>query len=911
MIYRRVIALLALATVASGSVLATPLSSGQAFSLVSLKHETTGALARIMVESSSPPLYTVLRPTDRLIIVDFPGGDGSKLAPDYAVKSSLVDSITVRKGQDDARPLTRLEIGVRGDVRDRSTVSGNTLIIELSPVRPVATLPVQAESLVAKANSTDGAKSTEAADASRSGVYVNPKPVAAGVVTRPASLVHAVRTETADGVLRVVVDADGAAQYKDFTLLDPPRIIVDVTGVRSTVGNKTMPVAADPVDRVRVGQPASNVLRIVLDAKRIVPYRVTREGASLVIVTGDTHRQSYARPVGTAPPLDDRANPVPENKGRDDQKPKEIATNTDPSQRSQPSRQSPANQTKQAGPTKETITQTAPANQPARPAQTSPVRSATPRRPETAFCDPGYVGGPISFDLRAGVDLRDMLRFISQQYGVNFIVDKSVGPVPVDIRVTDIPWNQAIESVLRANRLGVVCESEGRIIRIATLAAVKEEQDQQRAVDEARLDSVPLVTKVKHLRYARAIGSLAATGGGSSGRGGGGISGGAGASAGGQGGRGTGSLLKIIESRLSKRGKIEVDGRTNSLIITDLPENFAAIEEMIALLDRPEPQVEIEARIVIANRNFLRDLGSELGGAAINTNQGAIGFLQTTPLQLSPSGTVSPGGQQGGGGGGGAGGGGAGGQGQNQNQLGPNLVGPFANNALRATANTVLSLTTGAIGTGILSWALSASESKGQIRTIASPRITAQDNQTAEIVNGIQIPIQTVSNNTITTTFVTAALRLEITPQIIEDTGEVLMHVVAENNSVNTAIAQALGSAQPGIDTQSAESVVRVSDGGTTVMGGITIDRESQFANRTPGVSRLPLVGNLFKRKSTSRNSDEILFFITPRIVRPDGTLAPTKLAPERGAAEPATNPAAPKKDATAVTGSTLGQAKK
>ena len=96
-----------------------------------------------------------------------------------------------------------------------------------------------------------------------------------------------------------------------------------------------------------------------------------------------------------------------------------------------------------------------------------------PRRSEIAFCDPGYVGGLISFDLRAGVDIRDMLRFISQQYGVNFIVDKSVTAVPVDIRVTDIPWNQVMESVLRANRLGAVCESNGRMIRIATLTAVK------------------------------------------------------------------------------------------------------------------------------------------------------------------------------------------------------------------------------------------------------------------------------------------------------------------------------------------------------------------------------------------------------------------------------------------------------
>jgi type IV pilus assembly protein PilQ len=208
----------------------------------------------------------------------------------------------------------------------------------------------------------------------------------------------------------------------------------------------------------------------------------------------------------------------------------------------------------------------------------------------------------------------------------------------------------------------------------------------------------------------------------------------------------------------------------------------------------------------------------------------------------------------------------------------------------------VLSLTTGAIGTGILSMALSASETKGQIRTIASPRVTTTDNKTAEIVNGVQIPVQTVSNNTITTTFVTAALRLEITPQIIEENGQVLMHVVAENNTVNFSLAGQFNNGTPGINTQSAESTVLVADGGTTVMGGINIDTESHSLNRTPGVSRIPLLGELFKKRSTRRDSDEILFFLTPRIVRNDGTVGPR--VPQRSSVEGMPNPNAPQRAA-------------
>src|SRR5581483_8082469 len=140
-----------------------------------------------------------------------------------------------------------------------------------------------------------------------------------------------------------------------------------------------------------------------------------------------------------------------------------------------------------SNPVKETVTTSSPApSSTSSPAQPSYVRSVSdvPRNPsvtnsvpasrqrgEVAFCDPSYVGGLISFDLRSGVDIRDMLRFISQQYGVNFIVDKSVGGVPVDLRISDEPWNRVMDEVLRANRLGAVCGGNGRIIRIATLEA--------------------------------------------------------------------------------------------------------------------------------------------------------------------------------------------------------------------------------------------------------------------------------------------------------------------------------------------------------------------------------------------------------------------------------------------------------
>jgi type IV pilus assembly protein PilQ len=944
-------------------------SEGQAFTLVSLKHETVGASTRILIESTAPPLYTVFRPSGRLIVVDLPGGEGSQLAARYVVKNSLVDSIMVRQPGDGAdahgRASTRIEVAIHDEVQDRTMINGNTLVLELSPD------PQEGKAKDSRNNARVEPREAKSAPVSP-GVYVYPTAVAsrnvvvnpqpAGVpaspapkvdraappatALRPATLIRSVRSETADGILRVVVDADGGLQFKDFILPDPWRVVVDITGVRSAFGNKTTNVGFASVDRLRVGQPGQNVVRIVLDARSKVNYRVAREGESLVITVGNAgvprgdaerkgaevkaRQNSGSIKEAAQTPADHEvkvAGQRVENKNQSGepagmpsnllaQAGRTSAGGAGTGQRvtsPQPNRSLPLpNQPASSNPAssnsgKEVITGTAPSStarsvmdvQRSASPQHNPASSgvqpnqASRQRAELAFCDPGYAGGLISFDLRAGVDIRDMLRFISQQYGINFIVDKSVAAVPVDIRVTDIPWNQVMESVLRANRLGAVCESNGRMIRIATLSAVKEEEEQRRQLAEEQSKQVPLVTKIIHLKYARAVGALGATGAGASGRSGGGASAGS-SSANGS----TGTLLSIVNSRLSPRGRIEMDARTNSLIVTDLPEYTQVVEDMIARLDRPEPQVEIEARIVIASRNFLRDIGSELAAGALGS-RGKAGLFETTPVQMVGGG-LAPGGKDAGGSGssggstGGSSGGSAGGATQNKG-LGPNLVGPFATDALRGgAANTVLSLTTGLIGTSIISAALSASETKGQARTIASPRITTTDNKTAEIVNGVQIPVQTVSNNTITTTFVTAALRLEITPQIIEEKGEVLMHVVAENNTVNFNLAGQFNNGTPGIDTQSAESTVLIQDGGTTVMGGINVDTEGNTVNRTPGISRVPMLGELFKHKSTRREASEILFFITPRIVRPDGMIGPR--VPQRSSVEGMPNPNAPQR---------------
>jgi type IV pilus assembly protein PilQ len=493
--------------------------------------------------------------------------------------------------------------------------------------------------------------------------------------------------------------------------------------------------------------------------------------------------------------------------------------------------------------------------------QTSPTpqTSSVPQSQGEQYGRPGFVGEPINLNVN-NADIRDILQFITEQYGVNFVIDNSVGAVPVTVNVTDVPWNVALDAILRANRLGI--EVTGNILRVATLQVLAAEASVQQAVRTAQLNASPLVTEFIRLNYARASGTLAGAAGTTGGFAGGVTSGTSGGAAGGGGDVG---ILPIIARRLSARGSVEVDGRSNTLIVTDVRENIEPIRQLITLLDQPEPQVEIETRIVIASRSFSRDLGAQLSAGIIGTG-GALGNFSTLP---SSSGT--------GGGSGGA------------VQTGPNRFGVFGGldgttqptSSLAATAaNTVIGLTTGAIGTAQISLLITAAEARGQARVVANPRVTALNNRSAEIESGSQIPVVTPQASggsgggaVFTTTFVSVPLRLSVTPQIT-DAGTVVLRVVAENNSVNLSLTNGLGT--PGIDTQRMQTEVLVPDGGTTVVGGVLSDLESNTQNRTPGLGSVPIIGNLFRRRATQRSSSEILFFITPRIYRPDYQGRPT-----------------------------------
>jgi type IV pilus assembly protein PilQ len=485
----------------------------------------------------------------------------------------------------------------------------------------------------------------------------------------------------------------------------------------------------------------------------------------------------------------------------------------------------------------------------------------------------GFVGEPINLNV-VNADVRDILNYITEQYGINFIIDSSVLAVPVTVNVQDVPWNYALDAILRANRLGV--DVNGNILRIATSDTLAKESDTQRVIKDSQLSNSPLITELVRLNYVRASGTLATAAGSTGGFAGGAtnlsFSGGAGGDS--TGGGGDQGILPIIKRRLSRLGSVEVLGQANSLIITDVRENVEAIRQLITILDQPEPQVEIETRIVIAQHNFSRDLGAQLSLGVANLNRGGLANISTLP---STSGTSS---------------GGTGGTGTSSVRSGPNPLGVFGGldgtnqplgNLAAAAATTVIGLTTGLIGSAQISALVSAAETRGEVKTVATPRVTALNNRPAQIESGSQIPVQTTQaaggTAVVTTTFVSVPLRLSITPQIT-DAGTVVLRVTIENNTVNTGIA--VGGV-PGIDTQRMQSEVLVPDGGTTIMGGVLASQEATQRQRTPGVASIPILGNLFKRKLVTKDSTEILFFITPHIYRPDYYGHPIANTPSSG----------------------------
>ncbi len=404
-------------------------------------------------------------------------------------------------------------------------------------------------------------------------------------------------------------------------------------------------------------------------------------------------------------------------------------------------------------------------------------------------------------------DIRDVVLWIADFAGLNVIFDPEVrGAVTCDLRY--IPWDQALDIILRQHKFGRTIE--GNILRIATVATLTREEEERRALERSRELAGPLQTKYYELSYARAT-----------------------------------DVRSLLANKISTRGELTIDERTNMLIVTDVIDRFDLLEQLIAVLDTPTPQVSIEARVVEATSNFVKNLGIQWGFRAdMDPFHGNPTSLQF-PNSVNVDGSMIP-------------------QGVVTRGIGGPLGG-YAINLPAPSFSTAVGISfANVMNTAVIDMALSALETTGEGRIISSPSITTQNNHEAHIVQGRQIPIQTVANFTTSVRFQNAALELRATPQITAE-GTIIMDIVIRNDAADFAN---LVNGIPPITTQSAETRVMIPDGGTTVIGGIYRTEDSITREKVPFLHKIPILGLLFKNLSRTKQHRELLIFITPRIIQ-------------------------------------------
>ncbi len=418
---------------------------------------------------------------------------------------------------------------------------------------------------------------------------------------------------------------------------------------------------------------------------------------------------------------------------------------------------------------------------------------------------PVYKGEKVSLDFQ-DADINDILRLIAEVGKVNIIAGGDVQG-KVTTRMVDVPWDQALDVILKIN--GLAQERGGNIIRVAPLEKFTAERQERLKAQITEVAAEPLLTRIVPANYASAK-----------------------------------ELRPNLEKILSKRGTIIIDVRTNTMIITDTQKSLAEALSLIEKLDRPTPQVMIEARIVESTRTFLRELGIQLG----------LAHSQITDRAFPNRIDVRGGGPAGSGGGG--------------------LARPAAPAnflldlpaAVATGAGGAIGFSLASIGGSVLDAQLSALESSGRGKIISSPKIATLDNTEAQIQSGRKIPVQTTSAEGTRTDFVDASITLKVTPHVTPNDFIGMKITATKNEADFSRVVNGI----PTITTREANTDMLVKDGDTVVIGGLY--RRTIQSNRAgiPGLSSLPVLGWLFRKDQEQDESDELLIFLTPRIIRQD-----------------------------------------
>lgn len=426
-------------------------------------------------------------------------------------------------------------------------------------------------------------------------------------------------------------------------------------------------------------------------------------------------------------------------------------------------------------------------------------------RPAASEAQAAYSGERISLELK-DADLKDFFRLIGGISGLNIVLDPDVEGA-LTLFLKEVPWDQALDVVLENQGMGR--HLSGNVLRIARLSTLEAEQQQQQRLAQARAAAAELETRIRRPGFAKAE-----------------------------------ELSPILKKALSPRGDIIVDERTNALVVSDIPARLEAVDTLLRELDRKVRQVEIEARVVAASRSFLQDIGTRW--SALYGRQSRAGqqeesspdpvFSRFPVLDASDSGREP-----------------TAGEGRPRLSLDLRTGAPAS----------PLNLAAGLAADFVLDALITAAERKGNAKLLSKPKILTQNNVQGVVKQGIQIPIQTTVNNTVSARFIDFVLRLTVTPQITRQEA-ILLSVDIENSTPDFS-RQVQGI--PTVNTHQTTTTIQVENGGTVVIGGILIDSRQDSRGQVPGLGEIPILGALFRNRSLIRETRELLFFLSPRIL--------------------------------------------
>ncbi|HKT69247.1 MAG TPA: type IV pilus secretin PilQ [Terriglobales bacterium] len=664
----------------------------------------------------------------------------------------------------------------------------------------------------------------------------------------------------------ISVEITGSAQLTATAMMvpHPDRVVVDVPG--GVVPHfRHIAVGADGIKAVRLGQKSANppVARLVVDLAAARDYQLVRAGNRVVLKLRPAgamlaRSASVSKPAvvpavqpvraavkATAAPAAPQASANAEAKNFVMVEPQYSSRPADSIQPPQRALQAAATMASSLPnsllmPRESAAMDSSAQNQPSQPAaaQASAAPAAAPAQaPATVAIKPAenlaaeqqqqfakgiqpsgkahYTGEPISVNLK-DVDLKDFFRLIHEISGLNIVLDPEVHG-SLTIVLDDVPWDQALDIVLKNN--GLDRQLEGNVLRIATIETLRKEAEARRAQIEAEALAVDKLTVTRYLSYAHSK-----------------------------------DVVPTLKKLLSSRGDIIADDRTNAVIIQDIPSVIPQVDRLITQLDRKTQEVEIEARVVAATRTFARDLGTQFafgwgnsataagGTGAVGSTPSQVGYLAPPPYFTIP-GVPLP-------------------------TSTPKATGaaiPLFSNLAAGSPTSGFGITN--LGSNYrLDFVLTMAESRGLLKILSRPRVVTQNNIQAVVRQGFRIPIVTQAQlgGPPTTTYVDAFLRLTVTPQITAE-NTIFLNVDVENTTPDFSRTV---QGNPTLITQQATTQVLVTDGGTVVIGGVIQTQNSLNVSQVPLLGNIPVFGNLFKHTKVDTSTQELIFFITPKIMQ-------------------------------------------